>query len=147
MARRIEQDYGEEDKTQKGRRLSLGPGGKLLPIRKEDLPFLTGYFVLLGGMVLLIACSNVANMLVARAAERRKEIAVRLALGASRARLIRQLLTESMLVAAGAGVIGFILSVWLMRLASYSLPADNYSKARATELTPESNAAMGMESQ
>jgi macrolide transport system ATP-binding/permease protein len=118
VARRLEQDYGEEDKNQKGRRVRLLPGGKLLPIRKEDLPFLTGYFTLLGGMVLLIACSNLANMLLARAADRRKEIAVRLALGASRGRLIRQLLTESMLVAAGAGVTGFVLSMWVMRLAS-----------------------------
>jgi predicted permease len=118
VARRVEQDYGEEDKTQKGRRVTLVPGGKLLPIRKQDLPFLTSFFTVLGGMVLIIASSNVANMMLARAADRRKEIAVRLALGASRARLIRQLLTESILIAAGAGAAGFLLSMWIMRLGS-----------------------------
>src|SRR5207244_1907074 len=63
-------------------------------------------------------CANVANMMLARAADRRKEIAVRLALGASRVRLIRQLLTESMLVAAGAAVPAFVLCLWLMHFLS-----------------------------
>lgn len=117
-ARQIEQSYGEEDKNRKGRRVRLLPAGKLMPMKKEDLPFITGFFSLLGGMILLIACSNVANMTLARAANRRKEIAVRLALGAGRARLVRQLLTESMLVAAVAGALGFAMATWLMHQAS-----------------------------
>ena len=98
--------------------MTLVSGGKLLPIRKQDLPFFKEFLMVMAGLVVLIACSNVANMMLARAAGRRREIAVRLALGASRARLIRQLMTESMLVAVAAGVLGFIVSVWLMRWAS-----------------------------
>jgi predicted permease len=119
VARQFERDRIDVNSARKDRRVLLVDSGKLLPLRKQDIPFFTSFFTIMAVLIMLLACANVANMMLARAAGRRREIAVRLALGASRARLVRQLLTESTVIAVGAGMIGFLASVWLMSLSAH----------------------------
>jgi len=94
-------------------------------------------YVLLGavGFVLLIACTNLANLMLARVGARQKEIALRTALGASRFRIVRQLLTESIMLAIGGGVVGLLLSFWAVSWV-VSLSADTIPRAREISIDP-----------
>ncbi|HEX5411053.1 MAG TPA: ABC transporter permease [Terriglobia bacterium] len=104
-----------------------GWGVKLTPLRQSFLEGVTRPALLIllaaAGLVLLIACANVANLFVARGSARRLELGIRAGLGASRSRIIRQLLTEGLLLTGIGGVLGFVIAVYGGKLILALLPA------------------------
>ncbi len=117
-----EQDPSSLVRTDKGRRVTLLPAGTNIPMPRKLKPVLVGFFIALMGLVIALACMNLANMLIARGANRRKELAIRLAIGASRFRLIRQMMSEGILLSLLGGVAGFALAYGLSMLNSHFTP-------------------------
>ena len=88
--------------------------------------FRLGFTALLGavGLLLLIACANIAGLMLARSLARGREMGIRLALGAGRRRIVRQLLTESLVLATAGGILGTMLGYWVFRLIAVTMPED-----------------------
>ena len=118
ITRRLEQDFPKTN---------AGLGSNVVPLHTQVVGDARSMlFILLGavGFVLLIACTNVANLMLARATQRDREIAIRTAVGASRFRLIRQLLTESLLLSIVGGIAGLLVSLWAVAVFVKLSPGD-----------------------
>lgn len=122
IAAQLAREYPNENEN---KTIALSPPGLFGAFMRGPIVGFAGVLMAVVGLVLLLACTNLANLLLARATERRKEIAIRLAIGANRSRLVRQLLTESVLLAACGGALGLGLAYWVVdAMMAFKPPLD-----------------------
>src|SRR5258708_7413786 len=115
---------GKDSQEFLSKKIVLYPGAQgRTVVQRDSGPALMALFAMVG-MVLLIACTNVANLLIAKAAARQREFAIRTALGATRGRMMRQLMVESFLCALGGGGLGLVLGVWLMNVLTQAVVSE-----------------------
>ncbi|HVO97626.1 MAG TPA: ABC transporter permease [Bryobacteraceae bacterium] len=119
IAAQIGREHPKEDA---GVSVVLSPPGMAGNFLRGAITGFSAVLIVVAGLVLLIACVNIASLLLARASDRRKETAIRLALGASRGQLVRQLLTESIVLSIAGGLAGVILAMWLTDLVNVWTP-------------------------
>src|ERR1700682_1025177 len=119
----IAADLGRQyPEANEGIKIRLSPPGLVGTYLRGAVVGFAAVLMAVAGMVLLIACVNLASLLLARASDRRRETAIRLALGASRGQLVRQLLTESVMLAVAGGAAGLLLAFWLTDLFATWIP-------------------------
>jgi len=113
LSRQLGKEYPDSNE---GQTIKVGPPGFILPDLRGAVVSFTWVMMAAVGLVLLVTCTNLAGLMLARATDRRKEIAIRLAMGANRLRLIRQLLTESILLSFIGGGAGLLLAFWILKV-------------------------------
>jgi predicted permease len=113
LAQQLAKEYPD---TNEGQTVKIVPPGFILPDLRGAVVSFTWVLMAAVALVLVVTCTNLAGLMLARATDRRREIAIRLAMGANRMRLIRQLLTESVLLSVVGGVAGVLLALWIIDL-------------------------------
>ena len=114
--RELDRQTAKRGREQKGRQVRLLLAGQASPLSVAERSLVVTFYTLLVGLILSLTCSNLAGLILARGSARSREIAIRLSIGASRFRVIRQLLTESLILAACGGVAGFAAAYGLIDL-------------------------------
>lgn len=113
LSQQLAKEYPDDNE---GQSIKVGPPGFILPDLRGAVVSFTWVMMAAVGLVLLVTCTNLAGLMLARATDRRKEIAIRLAMGANRLRLVRQLLTESILLSFTGGIVGLLLALWIIKV-------------------------------
>ena len=122
LAQQLAKEYPDANE---GQSIKVVPPGFIIPDLRGAVVSFTWIMMAAVGLVLLVTCTNLAGLMLARATDRRREIAIRLAMGANRLRLIRQLLTESILLSIVGGAAGVLLALWILKvLLAFKPPID-----------------------
>src|SRR6516164_6143006 len=118
VRRHLDDESAIPESERKGRQVRLLSAGGMMPMPAQQKSMTYTFLAILMSLILSLACTNLANLLLARGSQRHKEVAIRMAVGANRFRLVRQLLTESLLLALAGGAGSYVFTYWLTNLIS-----------------------------